>query len=220
MCVNTCKAGSCPALTSNAVCSLNNVCTGNLCCPGPVVKCKSSSDCGSNVSNPYCVDGFCSCEKGSLFNTCFADTDCQSGFCTGYNDVSGKHVCGYSRRDCIYSSYTDDQLKAGSKNGYCPSNDKRFCVNGTCSATVTESYCGPEQAVGKESLCTSFTTVAGTIVTSGQSFCVNNYCANQPGWIGDTCNSTYDCNYLEGGVNNIQSNLVCTNNVCTNTSST
>ena len=212
-CMNTCSG-----CASNQEICIN----GMNCCAGvtEAKACNSSSDCSGSTS--YCVNGYCNCEQGQLFDGCTTNGDCASNNCLENN------ICGFEEAHCLLNSIqtgsgnvdvsfdpngyiclieTDSSNNNNNSNNTTSNNNNNnngssstvntYCVGGECQTSSLGAYCGPlPDGLGTNISCGPF------------MFCVNNYCSETPGWVGDLCMKTSDCMVVEGNPNS-QTSFVC-----------
>lgn len=127
-----CLSGRCVAkrCTTSENCDQGESCIKNYCDPGedqaPILTCpvperaicQVTTDC--SITNPYCVNGKCTCRPGEYRSKCTSGADCQSGTCL-------KGICIH-------------------RDGNCRNNDdcdvsQPYCTRSVCSTNILNSYC-------------------------------------------------------------------------------
>lgn len=216
LCVNSCTPANCPNIGPTGMCGTGLNCMNQKhCCEGTMKTCGSSSDCANNGKSTFCVNGNCDCQAGEVFDKCTSNSDCSSGQCMADPNTSNK-VCWWKNTDCLYSSYSIADTK---KPGYCNDPSTPYCVDGLCTADYQGSYCGPNI---KPSLpvCTVLSYNGDGdnpgLQQTGKAYCIDNYCSQVSGWLGDHCSGNTDCTGIN--VANGQMSLVCTKGICVNNS--
>ena len=187
---------------------------GNIVAP-PSYFC-SSSNCGVSGQNlpipcdsfndicpitcQYCVNNYCRCTQGQLYEQCHQNTDCLSGLCT---DTKLGKICVPAGGECAFN-YNGSDCK-----GCCTVNAP-YCVNGKCSDVSLYAICGGNDL--PPDMCNNPLSL-GAIGTTGITndgmgfFCVNGTCQNTPGSLNTLCSGD-SCEFIHNGA------LVCTHMRC------
>ena len=157
-------------------CPASNCGTGQH--PHPIPCTSPGQSCPSSCQ--YCVNNYCRCTQGQLYESCRSNSDCVSGLCS---DTEIGTICVPSGGECAFN------YNGTGCQGCCsPSNP--YCVNGKCSNVSLGAICGskslpPDMCNNPLSLGSSGTT---GITDNGMGFfCVNGTCQNDPGPLNSLC---------------------------------
>lgn len=177
VCYPTCNS-------SKVTCPSSQVCVNDHCCPAGTTAaiCTTAKPCTTG----FCVNGKCSCAQGNNGNTCLTNNDCSSGNCLG-------GVCLTLGATCFANF---DPKKVGVV-GYCQTTLNPYCASGNCAATSLEAPClySNSSAMGA-TLYNSCNQSGNTTQTT--TYCVNGFCTLDPGAIGASCTSNFDCSPVNG----------------------
>lgn len=199
VCTTTCN-------TPGVTCTTGTVClTSGICCGpnfNPLKACTTAANCVSQGlgNNSFCVNGSCACQPGPYGSKCGANSDCQSGNCTG-------GICLNSGDSCFANFSTSGV----NPSLVCPQGTP-FCSNGHCSTNASGAHCSCFifPANNQNGACTNqyqACNLGGTGFSGSVTYCINNVCNLNPGWINDKCTTDSDCSLING----IQK---CTNGRC------
>ena len=120
---------------------------------------------------PYCVNNFCRCTPGQIYEECRSNSDCISGLCS--QTLIG-NICVPDGGECAFNYNGTGCLG-------CCSITNPYCVNGKCSNVSLGAICG---GTGLPLDMCSNPLSLGAIGTTGISnngmgfFCVNGSCQN------------------------------------------
>jgi hypothetical protein len=176
----TCKSvdnkNQCVECLTNSDCkSSTGYCSNGIC-----QSCDSDGDCGAG--NVCGSDGVCCgtknsygrCTPGKMYDYCKKDNeaiDCAEGLeCVSYYSINGgvnesSMICAPSSdRECLFSLNTVLSTTGGALLEVCTSEDKAFCVNGTCSNVASTRTGG--SACGVPAICN--TDKEGSLLCSNQ----------------------------------------------------
>lgn len=193
----------------NGLCAQGQTCSNNSCCQNDG-NCGNpcSSYNGNNSTCKYCVNGVYTCNKGKVFETCTSNSDCVSNVCLMGTEYG--NVCSYVEAgDCI-SNYNPNT----SYNNAC-NNSYPFCVKGKCDTTPLNSQCGgnDNNTCRSQDLNVPNLSTQPPVVTYSY-YCINSFCRENPGSIGEKCSTSDDCGFAMSGNNSQVSKLQCLNGFC------
>ncbi len=197
--------------------TVGNICVGDTCC---TTKPTQGGCSGGNLcteSGTYCVNRFCGCAKGLLGDICAQGSDCVSNTCVGSTCVPTNATCRWNF----------DPSRTTQESGHCPTAAAPYCANGLCGTTTLGAPCLsynnqgiPTNSPNYYLACNIWVDPASKPPPSNPgavqaSYCINNVCQRDPGWLGDRCSGPSDC--AGNGTNGV---LTCLgvqgsiNNIC------
>lgn len=163
------------------------------------IPCSNTDNRSSNVCPnfcQYCVNDYCRCTQGQLYESCQSNKDCLSGLCS---ETKLGNICVPSGGECAFN-YNGTGCQG------CCTVSNPYCVNGKCSNISLGAMCGgtglpPDMCNNPLSLGAIGTT---GITNDGMGFfCVNGTCQPTPGSLNTLC-SGGSCEFIRNG------SLVCT----------
>jgi len=160
----------------------------------PIYCAGSSGTCPGSCQ--YCVNDYCRCTQGQLYEGCQVNTDCISGLCS---ETEWGNICVPTGGDCAFN-YNGTGCQG------CCTVSSPYCINGKCSNVSLGAMCGgsgvpPDMCNNPLSLGAVGTT---GITNNGMGFfCVNGTCQSTPGSLNTLC-SGGSCSFIQNGA------LVCT----------
>lgn len=152
------------------------------------ISCSSSTSCPSSC--PFCLNNYCRCTQGDLYEYCSSDSDCLSGLCS---QTSIGKICSFPGGDC---SFNYDPNVSNSSLGYCPISNP-YCVNGKCSPVSLGAICGGSSL--PHDICSNPSSLGiSSISLDGMGFfCVNGICQNTPGPLNSLCSNDSSCMFFQ-----------------------